>query len=217
MRLIAIALLLCTATAFGQENDWVETPIIEEIDWIFPPAPEPDPAPDPAPDPTPEPDWLIEERLQKIEDMAKQAMRQAEEATSLAKAASMSESRVREIAREEAIKVMATIRHDDGREEVVPADDLTPIWDEPTEKVRVAGYAGWFDVPKGSHIVSINGQPVRGMASAPETPPGLDSMAPVYSGQSRSYQIHGQQRGDRVRFFLAPRSCRIVNGVRICR
>jgi hypothetical protein len=128
------------------------------------------------------------------------------------------EEQIREFAREEAKKLVATVQMPDGTSKQVVAKDVVPVAEKKDNVVQITGYAGTFEVPEGGYISHIDGQPVaRQQIVASAQAARIVGNVPV-AGVTRSYSIHATRQGSGIRFFATPRAttCRIVNGVQVC-
>lgn len=130
------------------------------------------------------------------------------------------EEEIRAFAREEAQKLVATVKLPDGSTKEVKASDVVPVAESKGNTVSILGYAGTFDVPEGGYITHIDGKPVAATRVVATSAPAVRIVGRVTSaGTTDDYQFQATRvGGSRVRFFATPRAttCRIVNGVRIC-
>lgn len=129
------------------------------------------------------------------------------------------EDQIREFARDEAKKLVATVHMPDGTTKQVAAKGVVPVAENKNNTVSIRGYAGTFDIPEGGYITHIDGQPVvRTVLAATVEASRVVGNVQV-AGVTRSFSVHAARQGrNSIRFFAAPRAttCRIVNGVQVC-
>jgi hypothetical protein len=226
--ILALAMSVACCTSFGQ--DWIEE---KPEDWLGPLQTQ-----------QASMQQLLDE-LHTVMDEVKAATAAANEAASDARAAanearalrtsnmteidsilaelkarpSFTEEEIRAFAREEAQKLVATVKMPDGTSKEVKASEVVPVAENKNNTVSVVGYAGTFEVPVGGYITHIDGKPVtRAVLSAPVQATRVVGTVAV-AGVTEDYQVHATRGiGNRVKFFAAPRAtvCRIVNGVQVC-